>query len=150
MPRLTHRVLCVGRRAKDPFLEAAEVYFTRLARYAQVDVVRLRDATPAREAAQMVDRTPPGAAVLALDERGQGWSTAALSDYLAACARSGPSSIVYYIGGSDGLGEAARRRATRTWSLSQLTLPHRAALAILAEQLYRAHTVLCGEPYHRP
>lgn len=149
MPRLTHRVLCVGRRAQDPFLDAAEAYLARLARYARVDLVRLRDATPAVEAEQMVAKTPADAAVLALDERGTGWRTAELCHYLGERAQTGPACVVYYIGGADGLGEAARRRAQRTWSLSPLTLPHRAALALLAEQLYRAHTVLSGERYHR-
>lgn len=150
MPRLTHRIVCVGRRANDPFLEAADGYLARLGRYAQVELVRLRDGTSEREAAQMLEKTPAGAAVLALDERGHHWSTQQLSDYLGNCAHAGPSCIVYYVGGADGLGEAARRRAGRVWSLSLLTLPHRAALAILTEQLYRAHTVLCNEPYHRP
>lgn len=145
-----HRVVCVGRRARDPFLDAADDYGKRLGRYAQLDVVRLRDATPEREAEQMLAATPPDAFVVALDERGEAWDTQDVCTWVGARARGGPYTVVYYIGGADGLGPAAKARARRLWALSPLTLPHRAALALLVEQLYRVHTVLNGEHYHRP
>ena len=90
----------------------------------------------------------PDAFALVLDERGQQWS----SRELAAQMRSwldGHPHVVILIGGPDGLAPACRKRADRTWSLSRLTFPHGLVRVLLAEQLYRAWTILQGHPYHR-
>ncbi len=86
--------------------------------------------------------------VVALDGKGRELSTRELVDWLAARLREGRD-VAFLIGGPDGLDAGALERSDFRWSLSRLTLPHALARVVLAEQLYRAHTVLRGHPYHR-
>jgi 23S rRNA (pseudouridine1915-N3)-methyltransferase len=86
--------------------------------------------------------------VIALDVLGKPWS----SEQLAAQAadwRMGGRDVALLIGGPDGLSEACLQKAEQRWSLSALTLPHPLVRVLLAEQLYRAWTLLSGHPYHR-
>ncbi len=89
-----------------------------------------------------------GELVVALDERGRELSTRELADWLATRMGEGRD-IAFLVGGPDGLDEKVLERSDFRWSLSRLTLPHALARVVLAEQLYRAHTVLSGHPYHR-
>lgn len=146
---LAYRILCPGRRAKDPLLEAAQGYADRLAHYAKVDWQRLKEGDPDTEAAAMLAHLQPGDYVIALDERGLGLTTVAMHDALLACDSRGQGRVTFLIGGADGLGGRARARAQAIWSLSLLTLPHRAALMVLFEQLYRVHSRMRGHKYHR-
>jgi 23S rRNA (pseudouridine1915-N3)-methyltransferase len=86
--------------------------------------------------------------VVVLDERGRQLSTRELAQWLHGRMLEGRD-LSFVIGGPDGLAEQVRARGDFTWSLSQLTLPHALARVLVAEQLYRAHTVLTGHPYHR-
>ena len=79
---------------------------------------------------------------------GQVHSTADLSQWLQKRLRDG-GNIAFLIGGPDGLMPACQERATRSWSLSALTLPHGLVRVVFAEQLYRAASLLAGHPYHR-
>ena len=146
---LAYRILCPGRRAKDPLLAAAETYAGRLGHYAKLEWVRLKESSPDGEAATMLAQLQPGDYVVALDERGQGLTTAALHDALLACDARGHGRVTFLIGGAAGLAARARARAQATWALSPLTLPHRAALMLLLEQLYRVHSIMRGHRYHR-
>jgi 23S rRNA (pseudouridine1915-N3)-methyltransferase len=111
--------------------------------------VRLKESDSAGEAQAMLAALSPKDYVIALDERGLGLSTQQLHDALLAYNGQNLGRIAFLIGGADGLGAAAKDRAQTTWSLSRLTLPHRAAQMLLIEQLYRAHTMMRGEKYHR-
>jgi 23S rRNA (pseudouridine1915-N3)-methyltransferase len=86
--------------------------------------------------------------VIALDERGKELSTRELSAWLAARMQDGRD-LAFLIGGPDGLAPEALVRSDFRWSLSRLTLPHGLVRVILAEQLYRARSVLGNHPYHR-
>lgn len=86
--------------------------------------------------------------VAALDERGKAFSSVELSAWLAERMRGGRD-LALLIGGADGFAPEVRARADLSWSLSRLTLPHALVRVVLAEQLYRAHSVLSGHPYHR-
>ena len=87
--------------------------------------------------------------VVALDERGPEFATAELARWLEERRRSGLD-LTFLIGGPDGLAPEVLDRSQQRWSLSRLTLPHGMVRVILAEQLYRASTILAGHPYHRP
>ena len=102
----------------------------------------------AREGARMVAAIPPRAAVIALDERGQPWTTRELADRLAAWLGAG-SDLALLVGGPDGLAPAALAATRERWSLSPLTLPHGLVRVLVAEALYRAWSVLDRHPYHR-
>jgi 23S rRNA (pseudouridine1915-N3)-methyltransferase len=85
---------------------------------------------------------------VALDERGEAWTTRELARRLAAW-RMESADVAFIVGGADGLHDAVRRRAHFLWSLSSLTLPHGLVRVIVAEQLYRAQSILKNHPYHR-
>ncbi|MEN8214610.1 MAG: 23S rRNA (pseudouridine(1915)-N(3))-methyltransferase RlmH [Pseudomonadota bacterium] len=91
---------------------------------------------------------PKGATVVALDEHGKAWSTRQLSAQLANWLQQGPD-IALLVGGADGLSAECLQQARLKWSLSPLTLPHPMVRVLLAEQLYRAWSLLQGHPYHR-
>ena len=83
-----------------------------------------------------------------LDERGRQLDSKGLAGSLGDWQADGRD-VCFVIGGPDGVPDACRQRADFTWSLSKLTLPHGLARVLLAEQLYRAHSLQTGHPYHR-
>lgn len=92
---------------------------------------------------------PPGVRIVALDERGQAWTSRAFADRLAAWRDAGAPGLAFAIGGADGLGGAVIERADAVLSLGAMTWPHFLARVMLLEQLYRAQQILAGHPYHR-
>ncbi|BCX89045.1 23S rRNA (pseudouridine1915-N3)-methyltransferase [Methylomarinovum tepidoasis] len=100
------------------------------------------------EGAQMLSACPQGAHLVALDNRGQQWSTEALAQRLADWQQAGRD-LAFLIGGPEGLAPACRQQAETCWSLSKLTFPHPLVRIIVVEQLYRAWSLLRGHPYHR-
>ena len=101
----------------------------------------------AAEAARIADATA-GYHVVALDERGQAWTTGEFAEKLTAW-RERALAVAFVIGSADGLDPAVKRHADAVLALSALTLPHGLARVVLAEQLYRATSMLSGHPYHR-
>lgn len=102
----------------------------------------------AKEGEQMMAAIPKGDKVIALDVKGKPWSTEKLADNLANW-RMESSNYSVLIGGPDGLAPECLARADAKWSLSALTLPHPLVRIVLAEQLYRAWTILNNHPYHK-
>jgi 23S rRNA (pseudouridine1915-N3)-methyltransferase len=86
--------------------------------------------------------------VVALDERGLQRSTRELADWLARRMQEGRD-VALLVGGADGMSEQVLARADERWSLSRLTLPHGLVRVLVAEQLYRAYSLLRNHPYHR-
>ena len=113
-------------------------------RLKSVDPVRARE----REGEHLLNAVPKGNRIIALDERGQGWSSRELSRRLDAWMREGRD-VALLVGGADGLSDACRERAEQVWSLSPLTFPHALVRVLVAEQIYRAWSLLRGMPYHR-
>ncbi len=93
-------------------------------------------------------KTAAAERVVLLDERGAQFSSESLARKLSEWQADGRD-LCFVIGGPDGVSDAVRQSAELTWSLSQLTLPHGMARAVLAEQLYRAWSLQTGHPYHR-
>jgi 23S rRNA (pseudouridine1915-N3)-methyltransferase len=88
--------------------------------------------------------------LVALDERGKEMSSEDLARFLQARANDGNKQLVFLIGGIYGLDETVLKKADRIWSLSLLTFPHQLVRLLLAEQLYRACSILRNEKYHHP
>lgn len=103
---------------------------------------------PRGYAVECLPRPPKGARIVALDERGRELTTAQLAAQLGRWMREA-APVAFVIGGPDGLDERTRQDAVLLLRLSALTLPHALAQVVLAEQLYRAATLLTGHPYHR-
>jgi len=104
--------------------------------------------TVREEGERVLRAIPKGARVIALEVEGRAWSTEQLSARLAGWLQDGRD-LALLVGGPDGLSEACRVAAELSWSLSPLTLPHALVRVLIAEQLYRAWTLLVGHPYHR-
>jgi 23S rRNA (pseudouridine1915-N3)-methyltransferase len=119
----------------------------------EVELGRRGEGDPARavatEGERMLAAAGPRAALVALQVEGRRLSTAQLVDWLGERSRLGEP-LAFCIGGPDGLAPAVDQRACLRWSLSPLTLPHGLARVVVAEALYRAVSVIRGQPYHRP
>lgn len=102
----------------------------------------------AEEGERMLAAIPKDSAVIALEVEGKSWSTEGLAQQFAAWLQAGRD-VALLVGGPDGLAETCRARADLKWSLSPLTLPHMLVRIVVAEQLYRAWSILQGHPYHR-
>lgn len=100
------------------------------------------------EAERIEKAMPQGAVRVALDEHGKSLATRTLAQQLSRWREDGRD-VAFVIGGADGLAQSVKTRADLVWSLSPLTLPHGMVRMVLAEQLYRAWTLLSGHPYHR-
>lgn len=114
--------------------------------------VRKRLAGPAlkqAEAELLLAAVPAGAKLIALDERGRECDSPAFADRLGRWRDDGVGAVALVIGGADGLDESVRARADWVLALGRLTWPHLLVRALVAEQLYRAQTILSGHPYHR-
>ena len=101
------------------------------------------------EAQRLLTAAGDDACIISLDERGKALTSAAFADLLRRQSDDGCKSMAFLIGGPDGHGPAVAAAARLTLSLSAMTLPHGLARVVLAEQLYRASTILAGHPYHR-
>ena len=151
-------ILSVGHRMPAWIQEGYQEYVRRMPPEIRVDLTELKpeergagrgvDRAKELEGERVVAAVPPGGTLLALDERGKAISTQGLSVLLASWMRDG-SHPVFAIGGADGHSEGVRERADKLVSLSQLTLPHGMVRVLLAEQLYRAWSILARHPYHR-
>ncbi len=143
------RVVCVGRRARDPLLDAADRYVERLSRYSHASIDRVREGTMESERDAIASRLKGRERVVALDERGEQATSLELARLLAAWERDGVKEIAFLIGGADGLHPELKKKAGQVMALSRMTLPHRLAQVLLLEQLYRAFTIVRRQPYHR-
>ena len=133
-------------------------YAARLARVGRplslgpLDVHEVEDRRgggPAAEAALLARAVPDGAVVVALDERGLALSSPDLAGRLAGWRDEGRRDAAFVIGGADGLDPILRDSADLALSLGPMVWPHMLVRAMLAEQLYRATSILAGAPYHR-
>lgn len=103
----------------------------------------------AREADLLTSAIAKGATLVALDERGRNETSEAFAQRLGKWRDGGASDVAFVIGGANGLAPAIRDRAAHTMSFGAMTWPHMLVRVLLAEQLYRAVTILAGHPYHR-
>lgn len=152
------RLIAVGERLPAWAAAAAADYAGRLPRewrFEQVEVpVATRGKNPdiarlkAAEGEKMLKAVPDGAAVIAFDERGEQLTTTQWAAALQRWQQDGDT-VCLLIGGPDGLAPECLSRARHKWGLSKLTLPHALARVLVLEQLYRAHSLLVGHPYHR-
>ena len=146
----------MGRDRSGWFEPGVRGYAERVRRYAELELVELPAAKGAlppadarrREAEALLAKVKPDSWLVALDERGTQLDSLDLSR-LVATARDAGRELVFCIGGDEGLDPSLRDRAWKVVALSRMTLPHRLARLVLMEQLYRAFSLLRGEPYHK-
>jgi 23S rRNA (pseudouridine1915-N3)-methyltransferase len=151
-------ILAVGHKAPGWVQEGFNEYARRMPPEARMELVELKpeergpgrtaDKAKALEGERILAAVPPGATLLALDERGRSVTTQGLSVMLSDWMRDAVQPV-FAIGGADGLSDEVKARAAKLVSLSALTLPHALVRVVLAEQLYRAWSILARHPYHR-
>jgi 23S rRNA (pseudouridine1915-N3)-methyltransferase len=154
-------LICVGRLKKGPEKDLFDRYCGRLTDIGRkcgihpLDIRELEESRARRPADRRSDEgraiesaIPAGAICYLFDERGAALSSDAFAHQLANADQSA-SALALVIGGPDGLSERCRRSANQMISFGAMTLPHQFVRVLVAEQLYRAATVLTGHPYHR-
>lgn len=150
------RIVAVGKTEAGFIKEGVEHYLKRLRGLRAVEWEEVRAAahsgrTPTQaleaEGKALLSRVDAGERLILLDERGRVRSSPELADWLGTLYRTGVSAVLV-MGGAYGVSAEVRRRADETLSLSPLTFPHQLVRVLLVEQLYRAATILAGQPYH--
>ena len=151
------RLLAAGTRMPDWVKAGFAEYASRMPRECRLELQEIAlgrrggkggPRAVAEEGERMLKSIRPEDRTVALDVRGRTVDTEGLARRLADWLQDGRD-VVFAVGGPDGLAPAVLERAEWRWSLSPLTLPHGLVRIVLAEQLYRATTVLAGHPYHR-
>ena len=148
-------VLAVGRCREPALTELVEEYRRRCRPWTLSlrEVAERRALPPARqpdaEAELLLDAVPGGAVLVALDGRGLDLTSEAFAAKLGGWRDAGERAVAFAIGGPEGLGEAVIGRAALRLALGRMTWPHMLVRVMLAEQLYRATTILAGHPDHR-
>ena len=142
------RIITVGKPVFPWAKEAAETYLKRLQHYTKVEHVAIKDGPRATTEPQLIAASENTFRIV-LDERGEARRSVDLARWIGQRHLDGTKRASILIGGSDGHSAELRSRADAVWKLSELTLQHDVALVVLLEQLYRCHTILKGEPYHR-
>lgn len=150
-------VCAVGRLRSGPERALIDDYVARLERTGRPlgftalveHEVEARRGGAEAEAGLLARTIPPGAAICCLDERGRTLTSPAFAQHLAAWRDAGRQDAAFLIGGADGHSPALRARADLVLSFGAMVWPHLLVRVMLAEQLYRAATILSGSPYHR-
>lgn len=152
------QLIAVGTRMPGWVKTGYQEYATRLPRECELRLVEVpatkrgKNAPLERvlrqEGERMLAAIPRGTRVIALDVSGQQWNTEQLADRLNEWLQNGRD-VALLVGGPEGLAPACRAQAETFWSLSHLTLPHPLVRIVIAEQLYRAWSLLHNHPYHR-
>jgi 23S rRNA (pseudouridine1915-N3)-methyltransferase len=150
---MKYSIVAIGRCKDKHILALCDEYSKRLkATVSIIEIPAIMADGPTRmrkEGEKLLAAIPENAYVIALDERGKSLSSIALSKQLDSVRLQGHAHICLIIGGADGLTPEIRKRADLLLSLSPLTFPHQMVRIILLEQLYRAHSISDGHPYHR-
>ena len=137
-------VLAVGTLKEAHYRAAEAEYRKRLARFCEFEVREVKNDEA------LVKALPKTRILCVLDERGDNLSSRELAEFFAhQHSHGGGRTLVFALGGAEGLGERVRTLAAKTLAFGRITLPHRLARIVLIEQIYRAHTLLANTPYHK-
>lgn len=150
------RFIWIGKTKEPNLCALVKDYLNRISHYAKYELQELREVRSSSQAAvtegearAILAALAPDSYTVALDERGQQWSSRELSLAVEKWRAQSVREVAFVIGGSGGLAEAVRARADHVWSLSKLTFTHEMARVLLLEQLYRAYTIIHGHPYQK-
>ena len=149
-------ILAIGKPGRGPEATLAAEYAQRASLSGRalglgpLDLIDLDPRKPGKAPeAELILAAADGAHLIACDERGKAYSSRAFADHIAGLRDRGERRLVFAIGGADGLDTSVLAAAGSTLAFGPQTWPHALARAMLAEQVYRAVTILAGSPYHR-
>jgi 23S rRNA (pseudouridine1915-N3)-methyltransferase len=141
------RIIAVG-KAKDRDLRSLlGDYYARIGRYAKLEEIEIKDGREVDVAERLARSIPERSRVVALEVDGKALSSRALAKWIARAENESVQTVVFLIGGAYGLPPELSKKADLRLSMSAMTFPHRLARLVLAEQIYRAFSILRGEPY---
>lgn len=151
-------LILTGKTNEKHISDGVEIYFSRIKKYSGFEIITIPDLKNTRNMSGQEQKTKEGIKILQsiskddyvvlLDERGKELKTAEFAEWLEKKIASSLKRIVFIIGGAWGFPEEVYSRADFSLSLSKMTFPHQLVRLLFAEQLYRAFTVIKGEPYH--
>jgi 23S rRNA (pseudouridine1915-N3)-methyltransferase len=151
-------LLQTGKTNEKHIADGVDTYSLRIRRYSGFEIVTVQDIKNTRnmpgdeikikEGARILDAVAKDDYVVLLDERGKEFNTFEFASWLEKRLSLSPKRILFVIGGAWGFSEKVYSRADFTLSLSKMTFPHQLVRLLFTEQLYRAFTVIKGEPYH--
>lgn len=151
-------LISVGHKVPDWVSSGFNEYAKRMPREARIELIEIKPEPRASgktapqilaaEAQRISAALPPNCLSIALDERGAAWTTRQLSEKMGGWMHEGRD-VAFIVGGADGLHDSIKSGAREMLALSAMTLPHAMVRVLLAEQLYRAHSLLHNHPYHR-
>ena len=149
-------VIAIGKPGRGPEAVLAADYAERATLAGRIlglgplELIDLEPRKPGKAPeAELILKAAEGAHLIACDERGKTYGSRAFADHVATLRDRGERRLVFVIGGADGLDKSVLDAASSTLAFGPQTWPHALARAMLAEQLYRAVTILSGSPYHR-
>ena len=137
------RVVAVGKVREKHLRAAVDDYLERIRRFHPIEEVQVEDAAGMERAA------PDRFRLVTLEPGGREMTSETFAAWIGKAMGEGAAGIAFFLGGADGLPEDLARRAHLRLSMSKLTMPHRLARIVLAEQIYRALTIIRGLPYPR-
>lgn len=152
------RLVWIGKTRHPAIKALVEEYRARIARFAPVEIVQLRDRDDVggderkiieKEGEDILARVGSDQFIVALDERGRALGSVEMADLIQKHRLAATRQITFVIGGYAGLSDAVRKRADLVLSLSRMTLTHEFARVLLAEQVYRAFTIIHDLPYQK-
>lgn len=154
------KLICIGKTREAYLQEALDDYLQRLRRYTDLEYIEVKTEKYSkslstaeiqqREWAALQKKITPQEFVVVLDEHGEQQTSAELAHFIARCQQRGDIKILTFVtGGATGFAVDCVRNAQNVLALSRMTFPHQLCRVILAEQLYRAYTILAGESYHK-
>ncbi len=152
------KVICIGKTGKQFLLEGENEYLKRLTRYITFEKIEIPDIKNAKslsfeqvkltEGKEILSKIEPSDLLLLLDEKGKEYTSEKFADFLQYRFNQGGKAIVFVIGGAYGFSEEVYQRANDKMALSKMTFSHQMIRMLFFEQVYRAMTILKGEPYH--
>jgi len=150
-------VVAIGRLRDSNHRALCDDYSARLVRLSSFSVIEVKDVrgvapagVPAAEGQRLLRQLPSSCHAVSLDERGRELTSAGLARWLQEHADAGTRDLRFVVGGPYGLSDEVHGRCVQSLRLSSMTLPHELARTVLLEQLYRAHMIMAGRPYHNP
>lgn len=141
------RVIAVGKLKQDPLRAVVDEYYKRTGRFTSIDEVELKDGREADVVQRIRRAIPARSQTIALEVNGKAWGSHDLADFFVRSEGQGVAALAFLIGGAYGLPAELSAEADFKLSLSPMTLPHRLARAVLAEQIYRGFSIARGTPY---
>ena len=152
------KFICIGKTGKDFLIAGEQEYLKRLKHYIDIDRIEIPDIKNAKklsvdqikelEGKEILDKISQGEQVVLLDENGTNFSSVEFSNFMQQKFNQGGKGLVFVVGGAYGFSKEVYDTATSKISFSKMTFSHQMIRMIFFEQIYRAMTILKGEPYH--